>query len=348
MGAPPWPRASLTPPVALKLADEYRIGHWIKALLDPTPIDKGPADPQKSISPPPTFVLPEFISFQPPAATPGRGRGARQRSGSPAKTASPKKTASPRKRASKATNAAHASAASATLQTALNNAASAAEARPDDTVKVEVDSAVETNGATETTHTNVRVELPAGSAELPLPERTEEMLNTAKKMVEEARKLDGKAGVKTSKRKAADDAADEPAPQPAKKARVLEEELKKERVKTKALLGLSATLAIGYVVAAAGATGPADSTGPSCRTCCEGGPLEARVRLLGARWTPAAASLAHGRGRDAGGRGAGRQCARRARRGRRHARRAARVHGASGGIDRLGVARGRLPSRGHA
>ncbi|KAI9827190.1 MAG: hypothetical protein M1832_005327 [Thelocarpon impressellum] len=246
----------IPPHFALKLAEEYKIALWVRALLDPAPIDKGSSDPKKSISPPPTFVVPEHISFQPPHSTPGRGRGGRQRSGSPAKNASPnKKTASPRKRATKAAHAAHAahaSAASATLQTALNNAATAAESRSQagedgEKVRVEVDSAVETNGTTETTHTNVKVELPAGSAELPLPDSTEEMLNTAKKMVEEARKIDGKGG-KGGKRKAEglpeEDEAD--AVQPAKKARVLEDELKREKVKTKALLGLSATLAIGY------------------------------------------------------------------------------------------------------
>ena len=247
---------------ALTLAEEYRIGLWVRALLDPRPIDKGASDPVKSISPPPKFVSPSHLTFPPPqstSATPGRGRG-RARSNSPSKKDSPtKKTASPRKRPNKAANVANANAASATLQTALTNAATAADAdahahghahADGDTVRVEVDSAVEANGETETTHTNVKVELPAGSAEMPLPENTEEMLNTAKKMVEEARKIDGK-GSKVTKRKADDlgeDKKDEHhVSQPSKRARVLEEELKKERVKTKALIGLSATLAIGYV-----------------------------------------------------------------------------------------------------
>lgn len=246
------------PCAALKLADEYKIGLWIRALLDPSPIDKSASDPKKSISPPPTYIVPESPSFHAPSdqsdSTPSKGSRGSGRSSSPSKIASPnKKTASPRKRATKAANAAHASAASATLQAALNNAATAAESghaiKDGDVAKVEVDSNVKTNGEIETTHTNVKIDMPAGSKALPLPESTEEMLATAKKMVEEARRIEGKDGkgkssTKVSKRKA-EEAADSITAQPAKKTRTLEEQLKAERVKTRALIGLSATLAIG-------------------------------------------------------------------------------------------------------
>jgi hypothetical protein len=114
-------------------------------------------------------------------------------------------------------------------------------------VKVEVDQTVEVEGDTEVTHTNVTVQMPAGSPELPLPEDTEKMLETAKRMVEEAKTLESSPKI-SRKRKAADpepsDIDAELPAQPAKKARVLEEKLKREKVRTRAVLGVTATLAI--------------------------------------------------------------------------------------------------------
>ena len=244
---------------ALELAEEYGIVAWIRALLDETPV-AGSEDPKKSISPPPkfTFTANDMTRLPPPGATP-RGRG-RPRAGSPSKvTTTGTKAASPRKsRATKASNAANAASArdaSASLQAALDNAASAVDSESvnGETVKVEVDTAVEVNGDTEITHTNVKVEMPAGSPDLPLPESTEEMIAKAKEMVEEARKLEGESSSsKASKRKAeeldVDDEEDELADrqlQPAKKARLLEQELKKEKVRTRALIGVAVTLSIG-------------------------------------------------------------------------------------------------------
>ena len=115
---------------------------------------------------------------------------------------------------------------------------------------VEVDSAVEVNGKIETTHTSVKVEMPYGSPDLALPESTEEMIAKAKEMVEEARKIEGESSSSGTKRKAEEmdedeDSAKDDDPQPAKKARLLEQELKKQRVRTRALIGVAATLAIG-------------------------------------------------------------------------------------------------------
>ncbi|KAI9821749.1 MAG: hypothetical protein M1827_002330 [Pycnora praestabilis] len=282
---PPWH--------ALELAEEYRIVPWVKALLDPELIDKGATDPKKSISPPPKFVMDDMTNLPPPNPTPSRGRGRprSERSDSPSKNAAPnRKTASPRKsRGTKATNAANASAASASLQAALDSAASAAETEPvngvgdgphftagphktdianrldphlgggnalDQAARVEIDSAVDTDGEYETTHTNVRFDLSGGASELPLPESTEEMIAQAKEMVEEAKKMGNKGpnSVRTLKRKAEqleqddDDDDDDLEVQPAKKVKIYEEELKKEKVRTKALLGLTITLAFGSVL----------------------------------------------------------------------------------------------------
>ena len=161
---------------------------------------------------------------------------------------------SPRKqRTTKATNAANiatAREANATLQAALDDAASTAdpEQSENEKVKVEVESAVETNGDVETTHTNVKVTMPGGSADLTLPESTEEMVAKAKEMVEEATKLEGISSSAT-KRKAEelDEESDSDADteQPAKRTRLLEQEVKKQRVRNRAIIGVAATLAIG-------------------------------------------------------------------------------------------------------
>ncbi|KAI9679338.1 MAG: hypothetical protein M1817_005358 [Caeruleum heppii] len=267
----------ISPTHALELAKEYKMSAWIKALLDASPIEKGQTDPKKSISPPPKFVMPDVAHHLAPpmsSATPGRGRG-RPRSTSPAKSASPaknaspnKKTASPRKRATKAASAAHTNAASATLQAALNNAASAVDPTAPEAKepkepkqvkevkehgKVEVQSAVDTNGDTETTHTKVKVEMPAAAPNAPLPENPQAMIAEAKKMVEEAQKSEGRGKAsKATKRKADELAVDEAEEgedvQPPKKAKRAEDQLKKERVKTRALIGLSATLALGALI----------------------------------------------------------------------------------------------------
>lgn len=236
------------------------MSNWIRALLDPEPIQQGPASAKKQIASPPKFELPESDNLILPPAKSTRGR----RSASPSKIASPtKKIASPRKprqtKAMKEANAANATAASATLQAALDSAAldsaaSVAESESIDeekTVKIEVNSAVDTEGDVKTTRTNVTVEMPAGSPELPLPEDTNKMIETAKEMVEEARKLEAESSKASRKRKSdeldSEDIDSDLPSQPTKRARVLEEKLKRQKVRTRAFIGISATLALGYV-----------------------------------------------------------------------------------------------------
>ncbi len=250
----PW----LTHITALELAEEYQMVPWIRALVDDAPIARNTDDPQKSISPPPKFVFAANDKAHLPPPTPRgatpRARG-RPRASSPTKSITPAPK-SPRKsrtsKASKESNAVHARDASASLQSALNDAASIADSESidGDKVRVDVESIVKTNGETESTTTKVKIEMPGGAADLPLPESPEAMIQKAKEMVEEAKKIDGVSTSMASKRKAEelDDEDEEEGInllQPAKKTRLLEQEIKKEKVRKRALFGVAATLAIG-------------------------------------------------------------------------------------------------------
>ena len=270
---------------------------WVRALLDPSDIVQSPASAKKHISPPPKFEMQPLdpAALLPPPPTTGRGRA--RRSASPSKIASPKKgTGAPRKarqtRAQKEASAASANAASASLQSALDTAASTADSEEKNeepstangehseetangvqngdveeeeaklsTDKVKVDVQTTVDLADKTEKTDVSVEMPVGLPELPLPEDTEQMIAKAKEMVAEATKLQeaetSAAGTsasspKESKKRKTDesvedgesaDATDTPA-QPAKKAKVLEDRLRRERVRNRALVGVTATLAL--------------------------------------------------------------------------------------------------------
>ncbi|KAL8966476.1 MAG: hypothetical protein Q9183_003358 [Haloplaca sp. 2 TL-2023] len=231
---------------------------WIQALLDPTEVAKGSENVAKAISPPPKYVFTanEETHFPPPvlrAGTPSRSRGRPPRNGSPAKS---DKAGSPRKKqtkAAKAENAENARAAAAALQESLHqdmNATSASTADGEN-VKLELDETTQVNGDVETTTTNVKVDLPGGmAADVPPQDKIQEMMREARAAVEEARELDGEASNTSKKRKAEelDEDSDEEADaqlQPAKKARLAEQELKKERVKNRALGGLAFVLAVG-------------------------------------------------------------------------------------------------------
>ena len=56
-----------------------------------------------------------------------------------------------------------------------------------DSVRIEVQETVEQNGDVEVTTTNVKLEVPASHPDLPVPENPELMIETARKMVEDAK-----------------------------------------------------------------------------------------------------------------------------------------------------------------
>ena len=264
---------------------------WVRALLDPTDIMPSTNSPEKNISPPPKFAMPstDAPTLEPPSLARTRSR----RSASPAKSAIPtRKIATPRKprqtRAQKESSATSSSAANESLQNTLDQAASTAESiaeekeeelvavngdneiqeevdeqtvpvkkAQEENVKVNFESTVDvdTAGDLETTRTNVFVEMPANTPELPLPEDTETMIATAKKMVEEATKLQEETSgnptsSKSSKKRKAAEEEDEDAEaeaasgQPTKRAKTLEHTLRRERVRNRALFGVTATLAL--------------------------------------------------------------------------------------------------------
>lgn len=237
---------------------------------------KNPDETRKQIKPPPVFHFTandqsnlQASKEMPRASTPGRGRG-RPRATTPSKGATPGgKAGSPRKQlASKATrkaNAAAAKEANASLQaSAADKESEAAESESVDgekpvngekaTVKIETSTVV--NGDSETTTTAVEFKLAGGSAEIPPPENAEQMIEEAKAMVEEARKLDGESSIANAssskgKRKAEEmdedsDENGEGEQQPTKKAKHLESNLTREKVRNRALIGVALTAALGY------------------------------------------------------------------------------------------------------
>lgn len=228
-------------------------------MLDEAPIAQAIDEPKQPISLPPKFkftandtpYLPPPNGAPPRASTP-KSRG-RPRAMSPVKNASPvKSTRKPRvSKKEKEADAANAREANASLQASLDDAMYATPAPSDsidgEKVTVAVESNVEKKGDTETTTTNVKIEMPSGSAELPLPENPEEMIEKAKQMVEEARKVDGASSSSSTKRKADEfeEDTDNDTAQPIKKAKKAEQELKTEKVRSRAMLGVAATLFFG-------------------------------------------------------------------------------------------------------
>ena len=258
---------------ALELAHDYNMVPWIVALLDEADV-KNSDDAKKSIAPPPKYKLTvsDKAHLVPRetvrASTPGRGRG-RPRATTPSKGATPAtKALSPRKqrttKAIKEANAAAAKEANASLQATLEKEAEAADLDSVESEKsingekasVRIESTTQVNGDSEITTTALKFELPGGTAEMPAPANPEQMIKEAQLMVEEAKKLEepespsGRGKSSKGKRKADEideesDGIGDDEQQPAKKAKLLEQQLTRERVRNRALMGVAATLAIG-------------------------------------------------------------------------------------------------------
>ncbi|KAF1846627.1 uncharacterized protein K460DRAFT_127240 [Cucurbitaria berberidis CBS 394.84] len=230
----------IAPEEALTLSDEYSMRHWIEALLDPAPIEKGNKDKTKSqhIRMPPKFDVENATpALLPPHSAIRSARARSTRSASPSKLATPsRKMATPRKarttrnatksdttKAEEIFGASKVVTPSSALQNfiangatpseslaseSLNGDAKEADAKAEEvkegTVRIEVQETVETHGNVETTTTNVKIDVPHNHAELPEPEDPARMIEEAKRMVEEAQKLEAGSSsdvIKVSKRK---------------------------------------------------------------------------------------------------------------------------------------------------
>ncbi|KAJ6781997.1 hypothetical protein PWT90_01284 [Aphanocladium album] len=276
----------IPPEQALALAEEYQIGTWIRALLDPAKItissqgNDSSSSPTRKISAPPKFDLAKVAQplLTPASSTSGTASRRSRRSVSPAKASSKKAPASPRKRTSKAAKAAAEKEAAANGD-AESTVPKAAEFEPtvvlqpvkaeDDTAKLHVvEEPVKGAKGTDKKQTVTEVEVPLPTAgQPPTAEEIAAMINTAKEQVDSAKEVDkaaaAKSGAKTEskkgKRKASDitpaeegadkkDAAEAKESQPRSKKAKTDAEVRKDRVRNRAFIGIGATVAVGALV----------------------------------------------------------------------------------------------------
>lgn len=261
----------LHPDDALRLADEYGMRVWIEALLDAEPIVHGTNDPEKVIQSPPSYTASASINGS--ARTPDKKSGGRRsgrarstRSVSPSKAAaarapSERVKATPGKRRGRKNQASVDESASVVSDVPNGDLKDIAESP--EAVKIHVEKIVDptaTNGA-EIETTKVEIEMPLGRPELPIPEDPQEMLAQARAMVQEAERINSPSKDLASKakgkgkRKAADmiettdesgEIVQEDENVPAnKRVRVTEIELRKSKIRQRALAGIATTLAVG-------------------------------------------------------------------------------------------------------
>jgi hypothetical protein len=272
----------IPPDHAMKLADEYRIASWIRALLDPAEIavtsSNTPDSPPKRIQAPPKFdpLMTTQIDLAPPTPSSIPRSTRTRRSASPAKV---RPLASPRKRNTKSklaqqpvpelpvpelpvsggefeafdegAPAKETPSIAATEETQTKESTAAAPADDESKVQVKVGQEFKVFKGVESTETNVELEIPV--AQPPTAEEAAKMIEEAREMVKAAAAESAGDESSKGKRKADDITADEDDEQEgeaeseehrAKKIRT-EIELRKTRVRNRALVGLSATLAVG-------------------------------------------------------------------------------------------------------
>ena len=238
--------------LALLLADEYGIRQWILALLDPEAITHGTSDPKKNIQSPPAYKTKDMVNG---AGNTNAGKGSKRSRASKAASASaasastaesptkktPRKVATPRKpRTTKGRG-------KSTEPDAAVNGESPKMVKVD----IETESRPTSAGKEEVEKTKLAISMPSDHPDLELPNDAEGMLAKARDMVAEAEKISGAApSTAKGKRKASDlldgDAPESPSSLHApKRARTVDLELRKERIKRRALTGIAASLAIG-------------------------------------------------------------------------------------------------------
>lgn len=240
------------------MADEYSIRVWIEALLDPEPIMHGTSDPKKSITSPPTYRSKDMMngSTKSKSRSPevkkadgkrstrgGNSKGSITRSESPTKKTPARPKATPRKPRK---------ARGKSVETESVNGDAPETKEESVKVIVETEKLPSPDEGDEIEHTKVNIEMPAHSPDLELPNDAEGMLEKAREMVAAANQASGPRPTSPkAKRKAAEldaDGEEIPVGPTAKRAKKVELELRKERIKRRALTGIAASLAIGYVL----------------------------------------------------------------------------------------------------
>ncbi len=179
----------------------------------------------------------------------GTTKGSVARSESPTKKAA-RKIATPRKTARKGR-----SAASVEPEFANGGSEDTHEemVKHEENVKVQIESEKHpsADGGQDIEHTKVNIEMPSTHPDLEIPDDAESMLEKAREMVNVANEVGGaRTTTPRTKRKAAElDSDGEVAVGPlAKRAKKVELELRKEKIKRRAVTGIVASLAIGYVL----------------------------------------------------------------------------------------------------